>query len=218
MAVGAPSLKNGSKSVIKSIIFDFGQVMIKYQPTLMTAKYIDDPMDEEAICAVLFDRLYWDALDDGSITDDEIIEASKKRLPERYHEILPRIYFNWIYNLPEVEGMNSLVASLREKYGVGIYLLSNISEYFADNAGEIRALRLFDRCFFSAKMGLTKPDPEIFLTVCRELSIVPSETLFIDDSTKNIEGARIAGLNTYLFDGDAKKLGEYIDGVMRDDA
>ena len=188
--------------------------MIKYQPTLMTAKYTESPEDELTISEVLFDRLYWDALDDGTITDEEIIEASKKRLPERYHTLLPKIYYNWIYNLPEVEGMNALVASLRAKYGVGIYLLSNISEYFADNAGEIRALKHFDRCFFSAKMGLTKPDPEIFLTVCREVSTDPSEALFIDDSAKNIEGAKRAGLTTYLFDGDAKKLEKYLAEVL----
>ena len=188
--------------------------MIKYQPTLMAAKYTESPEDELTISEVLFDRLYWDALDDGTITDEEIIEASKKRLPERYHTLLPKIYYNWIYNLPEVEGMNALVASLRAKYGVGIFLLSNISEYFADNAGEIRALKHFDRCFFSAKMGLTKPDPEIFLTVCREVSTDPSEALFIDDSAKNIEGAKSAGLTTYLFDGDAKKLEEYLAEVL----
>jgi HAD superfamily hydrolase (TIGR01509 family) len=188
--------------------------MIKYQPTLMAAKYTESPEDELTISEVLFDRLYWDALDDGTITDEEIIEASKKRLPERYHAILPKIYYNWIYNLPEVEGMNALVASLRAKYGVGLFLLSNISEYFADNAGEIRALKHFDRCFFSAKMGLTKPDPEIFLTVCREVSTDPSEALFIDDSAKNIEGAKRAGLTTYLFDGDAKKLEKYLTEVL----
>ena len=180
----------------------------------MAAKYIDNREDEEAICEVLFDRLYWDALDDGTITDEEIIEASKKRLPERFHAILPKIYYNWIYNLPEVEGMNALVARLRSRYGVGLYLLSNISEYFADNDEEIRALRLFDKCFFSAKMGLIKPDPEIFLAVCRDLSIKPEETLFVDDNAKNTEGARKAGLMTYLFDGDAKKLERYIDGAM----
>ncbi|MBQ7363525.1 MAG: HAD family phosphatase [Clostridia bacterium] len=200
--------------MIKNLIFDFGQVMIKYKPTLMAAKYIDDPEDEPLINEVLFDRLYWDRLDDGSITDEEIIEAARARLPERLHSVLPTIYYNWIYNLPEVEGMNALVADLRHRYGVGLYLLSNISEYFADNADEIRALRLFDRCFFSAKMGMTKPDPEIFLAVCRELGIEPSETLFIDDNARNIAGARSAGLEGYLFDGDAKKLGRYLEEVL----
>ena len=36
------------------------------------------------------------------------------------------------------------------------------------------------------------------------------KTLFIDDSPKNIEGARSAGLQTYLFDGNAKKLEAFI--------
>ncbi len=200
--------------MIKNVIFDFGQVMIKYHPHLMTAKYVDNDTDERLISEVLFDRLYWDRLDDGTITDGEIIEAARARLPERLHGILPTVYYNWIYNLPEVEGMCALVAELRGRGGVGVYLLSNISEYFADNAGEIRALRHFDRCFFSAKMGMTKPSPEIFEKVCRELGISPSETMFIDDSAKNIEGAERAGLVGYLFDGDAGRLSRYLDGVL----
>ncbi len=201
--------------MIKNLIFDFGQVMIKYQPTLMAAKYFDSEEDERKVCEVLFDRLYWDRLDDGSITDGEIIEAAKARLPERFHAVLPTVYYNWIYNLPEVEGMNALVADARNKWGAKIYLLSNISEYFADNASEIRALRHFDKCFFSAKMGLTKPDPEIFLTVCRDVGIKPEETLFIDDSEKNIKGAKRAGLRAYLFDGNVRALSMYLDEVMK---
>ena len=67
-------------------------------------------------------------------------------------------------------------------------------------------------------MGLTKPSPEIFLAVCSDLSIDPSETLFVDDNAKNIEGAKKAGLRGYLFDGDVRKLSQYIDGVMKNEA
>ena len=40
--------------------------------------------------------------------------------------------------------------------------------------------------------------------------IKPEDTLFIDDSPKNIAGAESYGIHGYLFDGDAKKLEEYI--------
>lgn len=200
--------------MIKNIVFDFGQVMIQYKPCLMADKYIDDPRDREKIYTVLFDRLYWDKLDDGSITDEEIIEASKKRLPERLHSILPKIYYNWIYNLPEMPGMNKLVSELSSKYGVRLFLLSNISEYFADHADELPILKHFERCFFSAKIGAIKPDKKIFEYLCCECGILPEETLFIDDNEKNIKGAIDFGIRGYLFDGDAEKLARYIDGLF----
>ncbi len=201
--------------MIKNIVFDFGQVMIQYKPCLMADKYIDDPRDREAIYTVLFDRLYWDKLDDCTITDEEIIEASKKRLPERLHAILPKIYYNWMYNLPAMPGMNELVASLRSKYGVRVFLLSNISKSFAEHAYELPVMNHFEKCIFSAVAGAIKPNAEIYEYLCRECGILPEETLFIDDSEKNINGAREFGLMGYVFDGDAQKLSDFLDGLFR---
>ena len=44
-------------------------------------------------------------------------------------------------------------------------------------------------------MGMRKPDREIFDIVCQENGLDAANTLFIDDSSQNIEGAKIAGLN-----------------------
>ena len=200
--------------MIKNIVFDFGQVMIQYKPNLMADKYIDDPSDREAIYTVLFDRAYWDPLDWRGITDEELISASKARLPERLHAILPKIYYNWIYNLPEMPGMNELVSGLRSKYGVRVFLLSNISEYFANHAYELPVMNHFDKCVFSAVAGCIKPSAEIFDYLCRECDILPEETLFIDDSEKNIKGARDFGLLGYVFDGDAEKLSLYLEKLF----
>ena len=37
------------------------------------------------------------------------------------------------------------------------------------------------------------------------------ECIFIDDSQKNIDGAKSAGIEGYLFDGNVKKLRIYLD-------
>ena len=200
--------------MIKNVIFDFGQVMIQYKPHLMADKYIDDPRDRELIYEVIFDRCYWDPLDDGSITDEEIVEACKERLPERLHSIIPKIYYNWVYNLPEMPGMNKLVADLRSVYGMRVFLLSNISSYFAMHQDELPVTHLFDKCFYSAELGMVKPSSEIFTYVLNECGILPSETLFVDDSEKNVKGAMSVGINGYIFDGDAEKLRLYIDTLV----
>lgn len=200
--------------MIRNVIFDYGNTVIQYKPCLMADKYIDDDKDRALIYEVVFDRLYWDALDDGSITDEEIIEACKKRLPERLHGVLPRIYYNWIYNLPEIPGMYSLISEIRRKYGVRIFLLSNISSYFAEHAYELPEMNHFERCFFSAEMGCIKPSREIFERVIGECGIDPCETLFVDDSEKNIKGAEAVGIHGYLFDGDVLGLRKYIEEIF----
>ena len=201
--------------MIKNIVFDFGQVMIQYKPAFMADKYIDDPRDRELIYTVLFDRLYWDALDWCGITDEELLRAAKARLPERLHSILPKIYYNWIYNLPEMPGMNALVATVREKFGVRTFLLSNISEYFARHAYELPVMNHFEKCIFSAEAGCIKPDKKIFEHLCRECGILPEETLFIDDNENNVKGAREFGILAYQFDGDTQRLMQYIEGLFR---
>ena len=196
--------------MIKNYIFDFGKVIVHFDTEYMVKRYVKNADDANLLGEVIFDRLYWDRLDEGTISDEEVIEESKKRLPERLHGEVERIYYNWIHNIPEIEGMTELVKRIKSEKGAPIFLLSNISTYFADHADEVPSIALFDRCFFSAVCGMTKPSKEIFEHVCRECNILPSETLFIDDSPKNIEGARSAGLQTYLFDGNAKKLEAFI--------
>ena len=200
--------------MIKNFIFDFGKVMVHFEPEYMVGKYVDDADDAKLLGEVIFDRLYWDKLDAGTITDEQVIEECKTRIPDRLWEVTEKIYYNWIYNIPEIDGMSDLVRRIKMTYHSPIYLLSNISVYFADHASEIPCLSLFDRCFFSAKCGKTKPNADIFNYLCSECNIKPEETLFIDDSEKNILGAKAVGINTYLFDGDADRLWKHIKSCM----
>lgn len=199
--------------MIKNVIFDFGQVMIQYKPHLMADKYITDDRDRELIYEVVFDRKYWDPLDDGSITDEQIVADCRRRLPERLHGELERIYYNWVYNLPEMPGMNQLVADIRRELGVRVFLLSNISSYFAERADELPVTHLFERCFYSSPLGMIKPSAEIFEHVLAECALDRSETLFVDDSEKNVRGAERVGISGYIFDGDADALRRYIYSV-----
>ena len=197
--------------MIKNIVFDFGQVMISFDPTYMTKKYISDSRDIELVASVVFDRLYWNPLDSGDISDEEVVRLSKERLPQRLHKAVEKVYYNWIYNIPEIEGMRELVLYIKEKYRIPVYLLSNISEYFAKNSDKIPVISIFDGCILSAEHKLVKPSRQIFALLCEKFNLTPEETLFIDDSPINISGAESAGLCGYLFDGNVAKLKEYID-------
>lgn len=195
--------------MIKNVIFDFGQVMVRFEPAYMVGRYVSDPADAALLEQVLFDRLYWDRLDDGSISDAEVVEACRTRIPERLWAVAEQIHYDWIYNIPEIEGMCALVAELKSR-GVRLFLLSNISKYFAAHAHEIPCLAPFEQCFYSAVCGKIKPEPAAFWNVCSTCDIAPGETLFVDDNQKNIVGAEACGLRGYLFDGDAAALRRYL--------
>lgn len=201
--------------MIKNVIFDYGQVIIHFEPKYMTEKYIEPGEDADLLQNVVFDRLYWDRLDAGTITNEETMSLVKERLPERLHEIADRIYYNWIYNIPEIDGMADLVRELKNEHGIRVFLLSNISKYFSSHRDEIPILSEFEKCIFSAECGYIKPNHDIFEYLCKECGINKEESIFVDDNANNIKGAREFGLNGYLFDGDARRLKEYLLTVIK---
>ena len=57
----------------------------------------------------------------------------------------------------------------------------------------------------SGEVGLLKPDRAIYDIHVESFGLEPAATLFIDDSEKNVEGARDAGWQAVHFSG-AEKL------------
>jgi HAD superfamily hydrolase (TIGR01509 family) len=51
-----------------------------------------------------------------------------------------------------------------------------------------------DRALFSAELGRSKPDPEVFRRLATRLAVAPGETLYLDDDATYVAGAREAGL------------------------
>lgn len=199
--------------MIKNVIFDFGQVMVRFDPYAIAAHTLNDPADAALLVPVLFDRLYWDALDAGTITDREVLDAVCARIPARLHGAASEIYYGWIHHLPEIPGMRELVRDLTAR-GIHVALLSNISHYFVTHAHEIPVLSLFEYCVFSSDLGISKPDARIFAKACEGGGFDPAETLFVDDNAANVQGARDFGLHAYLFDGDAQALRAHLDGAL----
>ena len=196
--------------MIRNVVFDFGKVMVDFEPKYMVEQYVSDETDSALLQEVLFDRLYWDRLDAGTIEDEELLAACRERLPEHLHQVASQIYYNWIYHLPEIKGMRELVREIKERFGVRVFLLSNISTYFAAHKDEIPSLSEFEKCIFSSVCGKIKPNADIFAYLCEECGIQPAETIFVDDNANNIRGSIAFGIEGYLFDGDSQKLRAYL--------
>ena len=201
--------------MIKNVVFDFGQVLVHFQPAYMVEKYVTDEADAKLLEEVLFDRLYWDKLDEGTISNEEMMSAVQARIPQRLWSLAEEIYTHWIYHIPEIEGMAQLILRVKEGYGKRVLLLSNISKFFVEHADEVPILRLIEERVFSAACGMVKPNREIFEYLCATYALKPEETVFIDDSPKNIAGAEAYGIRGYIFDGDVEKLGAYLDEILQ---
>lgn len=199
---------------MKYVIFDFGQVLVHFEPSYIVGKYVDDPVDAALLTHIAFDRLYWDALDAGTMTSAKVVDAIKARVPERLGGAVEQIYYNWIYHIPEMEGMRELILHIKQTYGAKVFVLSNISTYFAEHAHEIPILDLVDGCVFSAVCGMVKPNTDIFVHTCRTFALDPSRGIFIDDKPENVRAAKALGMRGYVFDGDADKLRVHLDQFL----
>ena len=199
---------------IKNVIFDFGQVVVHFEPKYMVEQYVKDEEDSRLLQEVVFDRLYWDKLDLGTISDEETLKLVKERVPERLHDACDKIYYNWIYNIPIINGMDELIKELHKNPNVRIFLISNISKYFVSHIDKIPILKEFEYMVFSSDLGVVKPSHIIFDHLCKKCSLIPEECIFIDDNENNIKGAKSFGINGYLFDGDSKKLKAYLEKIL----
>ena len=58
---------------------------------------------------------------------------------------------------------------------------------------------LFDAEIFSSRIGLSKPDPRIYLACCDALGVEPHEAVFVGDGANDeLEGARRVGMDAIL--------------------
>ena len=91
-------------------------------------------------------------------------------------------------------GSVALVRELRAD-GLGVHLATNQNP---ERAAYMRQALgygdLFDEVFYSCELGVAKPEPAYFEAALATLGVTPDEVVFVDDSTRNVDGARAAGL------------------------
>ena len=83
---------------------------------------------------------------------------------------------------------------LRSKYRLGT--VSDAELTARENIKTWVNESLFEVMVFSAEIGVCKPDPRIFHCALERLGTGASETLFIDDREKNVNGAKALGMHT----------------------
>ena len=103
-------------------------------------------------------------------------------------------------------GMTQLVHTLRRQ-GVRCCLATNQEPHRASYmSGQLGYRGLFDREFYSCRMGVAKPAPAYFRSMIDELGLSPANVLFLDDNETNVNSARQAGLNAAQFFIDSGSL------------
>ena len=192
--------------MIRNIVFDMGQVLIRWRPEEILEHFDLTGEEKTMLLQELFRSPEWIAQDHGIITEADMIARVNARLPETLHGTVGEVIKAWyVWHLTPMPGMAALVRELKEK-GYGIYLLSNASTALRGYFPRIPGSEYFDGLMVSAEEKLLKPQHEIYERLYERFGLVPEQCVFIDDSPANIEGAMLTGMQGIVFRGDTERL------------
>lgn len=186
--------------MIKNIIFDIGGVLLEYNPKTYLDKFNIEESKRKELNNIIFHNQKWRDCLNGFINNEKLINYLGKENPKYKNEIEQILSKdNLKYMLPPKQDMIEYYKSLKRK-GYKIYLCSNITEctydYIKDN---FEIIQIADGGIFSCFEHISKPNIEIYQNLMRKYQINVSESIFIDDTNKNIISASRIGLKTILF-------------------
>ncbi len=195
----------GSK--INTFIFDcFGvistPVLYKwYNKNRLEQGYVDEKLPE------LFKNF-----DLGKLSEDDVVDYFLRY--EGVHSTKEEIKAE-IDSYVNVDMILSKAILALKNQGFRTMLLSNANAAFFERKIYVDYpdfKNLFDRIIISSEVGMTKPDKEIYQFALEEIGSLPGETLLVDDSQTNIDGAANMGMNGYLYT-DRDSFFEYVRSI-----
>ena len=191
--------------MIKNIVFDMGNVIIRFDPAAFIDRFGVSGEEREALLREVFRSPEWVMMDRGTLTDEQCADILCPRLPEHLRDIARKLIAFWDRPILETDGICPLIEELKG-LGYGIYLLSNASCRQPDYWQRVPASRFFDGTLISYSVKLVKPMPEIYEKFFETFSLKREECFFIDDSPANVEAALYVGMPATVFHNDTARL------------
>lgn len=187
---------------VKNIIFDFGGVFIDIDYSKTERAFVQAGIAN-------FNKLYsqhaandlFEKLEKGEIDSSLFYDAMRKasgaalsndQIDQCWNSMLDHFYVEAI----------EMAKQLKDKYRLFLFSNTNIIHYnfvmdrYEQQFGKRDFLSLFEKAYFSHTSHIRKPYPEAYEWVLNDAGLVAGDTLFIDDTSSNIEGAKKAGLQT----------------------
>ena len=202
---------NTSLAGIRNLLFDLGGVIINLDRqrcvdalTALGDEKADEMLDLSVQRGTLMD------LEEGKISPSDFFKCMRQKIGKAVSdEEIVHALNELLIGIP-LDRL-TLLRKLRQRFNV--MMLSNtnpimfdtkIAECFAQEGLSITDY--FDDVYLSYRLKSCKPDIAIFKKVIELSRIVPQETLFFDDTQKNLDAAASIGIKTILVKHDRDKV------------
>ena len=189
--------------MIKNIIYDLGGVLLQIHYKKSEAAFAELGLTDyndhfkQDYSSTLFEQLETGSIDEHTFCDKIRAifhtDITDNNIKQAWNAMLGNF-------IPE-----NLEILTRSAQNHNIYLFSNTNKIHHDEFMEIYQQQFgnkdfdnhFIKAYYSHSCGWRKPNPQAYINLLEAENLVASETLFIDDTLKNIEGANAAGLKTF---------------------
>jgi len=181
--------------MIKNIIFDLGNVLIKFKPHEFLLRFTNDREYIDQFVSKITRSKTWLELDRGtfSLESARNIFLSKYPLEKKFIE---QFFDQWMDMLTPIEKNIEILGELKE-LGYKTYILSNyIKEAFSFVSSKYNFFSLFDGQIISGVENIIKPEKAIYDLLLSRYNLLPEESLFIDDVLFFLKPAKKLGMKT----------------------
>lgn len=187
--------------MIKNIIFDFGGVLIDWNPLHLYNRYF---LGDEAKARWFIDNICtmeWNVqMDAGKPFADGIRELTA--LHPEWADAIAAYRARWQEMIGgPIPGMTDVVHQLKDA-GYHVFGLSNWSwETLSTIIDDYPVIKELEGVVISGLEYVIKPQPEIYRLLLDRYRLKADECVFIDDNLANVQGAEAVGIHGLLFTG-----------------
>jgi 2-haloacid dehalogenase len=180
---------------IKNIIFDFGGVLVDWNPEYLYHQLFDNKQEMEFFLTRICNA-EWNMLQDAGRSLKKATEELLKKYPD-YDEMIRMYYDNWEVMLKGEIHHNSMLINPLKELNYRLFGLTNWSaETFPIAYHRFSFFKEFEGIVVSGIEKTVKPDKKIFRILLNRYQIHPEDSLFIDDNINNIKTADELGFRT----------------------
>jgi HAD superfamily hydrolase (TIGR01509 family) len=184
---------------ILTILFDLNGVLYRYDRDARIAHLAATAQrSPDMVKAAIWDSGFEDRGDAGALDAAAYLQGFGSRIGFDLSE------GDWVaaqrQAVTPIEATLALLPRVRPTVRCAVLTNNNllVKRHFSVLYPEVAAL-VGDRACVSAEFGARKPDPDAYRKCLDRLGVDPAATLFVDDSSANVAGAREAGLEAYHY-------------------
>ena len=189
--------------MIKNIIFDYGGVLLDWNPHYLYGPYFGDKEKAEWFINNVITEEWMRRLDIGE--DFQLCVREQQAQYPDYAEAIGMYDTHYQEMIPgEIEGMRELLCRFKDG-GSRLYGLSNWSYKVYEAIRKYPIFSLLDGMVISSDVHLLKPDSRIYQCLMEKYGLQNEDCVFIDDRKDNVEAAQKLKMQGIVFE-DALQL------------